>query len=337
MSERKYFCICEANCKFETMTKEQILAAITQAVESGTVSDVDTGFVTKIKELNSGKAVTMWVGTTAQYNALTEHVENCIYIKVDDTTGEDLQNAVERALEAMEETEAGLQVAKSFLSVAGADNGVLTDALAINWTDPFADVNKPRLANMDTANIPDNFGGGTRYVVFSKTTIPQLAFVIIVGQTTTGDGNMWVNKTSGSTWSGWVSLGESDYIEESGKTENGSTYSIQKYKSGYARATFIVKATGYNIDQEFGDSLYWQGQMTTMGIAFPVALENEPFTCNLSIRNIDCADPTTAGVFLLVGGKPTAERTQCFSVVSNKSIYGADIVFNIDVTWNWKE
>ena len=34
------------------MTKEQILAAITQAVESHTVSDVDTGFVTTLKEQN---------------------------------------------------------------------------------------------------------------------------------------------------------------------------------------------------------------------------------------------------------------------------------------------
>ena len=41
---RKYYCICESNCKFETMTKEQILAAIAQAVETGSVGDVDTGF-----------------------------------------------------------------------------------------------------------------------------------------------------------------------------------------------------------------------------------------------------------------------------------------------------
>lgn len=92
MSERKYYCFCGSNCKYETMTKEQILAAITQAVESGEVRDVDTGFVTKIKEQNAGGYVSFWVGTTAQYNALQTKETNCIYILTDDTSGDDLKN-----------------------------------------------------------------------------------------------------------------------------------------------------------------------------------------------------------------------------------------------------
>ena len=92
MSERKYYCFCGSNCKYETMTKEQILAAITQAVESGVISDVDTGFVTKIKEQNAGGYVSFWVGTTAQYNALAGKDPNCMYILNDDTSGDDLKN-----------------------------------------------------------------------------------------------------------------------------------------------------------------------------------------------------------------------------------------------------
>lgn len=88
---RKYYCICEANCKFETMTKEQILAAITQVFETGSVIDVDTGFVTKVKETNSGGYISFWVGTSAQYNALQTTEKNCIYILTDDTKAADLE------------------------------------------------------------------------------------------------------------------------------------------------------------------------------------------------------------------------------------------------------
>ena len=99
---KKYYCFCGSNCKYETMTKEQILAAITQAVENGAVSDVDTGFVTKVKELNRGSFVSFWVGTKAQYNALEQHAENCFYVITDDTTQDDLRAAVDSILEKLE-------------------------------------------------------------------------------------------------------------------------------------------------------------------------------------------------------------------------------------------
>lgn len=84
MSGRKYYCYCDANCKFETMTKEQILTAIAQAVESGEIHDVDAGFVTKVKENNAGGYITFWVGTQAQYNALKEKDHaHCMYIITD--------------------------------------------------------------------------------------------------------------------------------------------------------------------------------------------------------------------------------------------------------------
>lgn len=92
---KKYFCFCSSNCKYETMTKEQILAAIAQAVETGSVGDCDTGFITKIKETNSGSYVTFWVGTQAQYNALENKAQNCMYIITDDTTKADILKAYE--------------------------------------------------------------------------------------------------------------------------------------------------------------------------------------------------------------------------------------------------
>ena len=100
MSERKYYCFCDSNCKFETMTKEQILAAIAQAVETGSVGDCDTGFVTKIKELNGGKTVTFWVGRQVEYNALQEKDSNCMYIITDDTLHADIDKALKEATAA---------------------------------------------------------------------------------------------------------------------------------------------------------------------------------------------------------------------------------------------
>lgn len=104
MAERNYWVMCDSNCRYPAMTKEQILAAITQAVENGEVRDVDTGFVTKIKEKNAGVDLTFWVGTTAQYNALAKKEENCMYILTDDETGKSLESAVAEMYEKHSET-----------------------------------------------------------------------------------------------------------------------------------------------------------------------------------------------------------------------------------------
>jgi hypothetical protein len=83
MSGRKYYCFCDSNCKFETMTKEQIIAAIAQAAENGLVIDEDAAFITQVKEMNAGSALTFWRGTQAQYNALERVDGNCFYIITD--------------------------------------------------------------------------------------------------------------------------------------------------------------------------------------------------------------------------------------------------------------
>lgn len=101
MSEKKYYCYCSSNCRYETMTKEQILAAIAQA--TGVVDiDPDAGFVAKVKETNSGQYVTFWVGTQAQYNAIGEKATNCLYIITDDTSKADFEKAVARAISESE-------------------------------------------------------------------------------------------------------------------------------------------------------------------------------------------------------------------------------------------
>ncbi len=81
-----YYVIGEGNNFYEGMTKEQILAAITQAIETHTITDVDTGFVTKLKEKNKNNQLSVWVGTEAEFNAIEEKDQNTLYIKTDDST-----------------------------------------------------------------------------------------------------------------------------------------------------------------------------------------------------------------------------------------------------------
>lgn len=92
--ERKYYVLCGDNCKFESMTKEQIIAAIAEAT-GNTPTNIDDAFITKIKESNANNALKFWVGTQAEYNALESVEPNVFYIFTD---GDEMQT-VERIAE----------------------------------------------------------------------------------------------------------------------------------------------------------------------------------------------------------------------------------------------
>ena len=100
MSEKKYYCYCDSNCKYETMTKEQILAAIAQAAAGGLVFDTEAAIISKVKEVNAGGFVTFWVGTQAQYNALPSIDKNCVYIITDNTWKEDIEKLVRNHIDS---------------------------------------------------------------------------------------------------------------------------------------------------------------------------------------------------------------------------------------------
>lgn len=98
-----YFVLDENNCLHESMTKEEILSAIVQAVEEGEIQDVDTGFVTKIREINYNRKVEFWVGTQAEFNAIEAKQDNVFYLITDPTLEEDFQtqiDAIEEEIEA---------------------------------------------------------------------------------------------------------------------------------------------------------------------------------------------------------------------------------------------
>lgn len=96
MADRKYYVTCDSGCKFESMTKEQILTAITQAVNEGRVSNIDAGFITTIKTVN-GTPLRFFVGTQSEYELLKDaDRENLFAIITNDVAKEDFISAIDR-------------------------------------------------------------------------------------------------------------------------------------------------------------------------------------------------------------------------------------------------
>lgn len=99
MNTPTVYVICDANCKFEGMTKEQILTAIVQAVNEGTIGDINTGFITTVKTIN-GTPLKFFVGKQADYDLLTdEDKQNLFAIITDDTTKEGILTAIKELQE----------------------------------------------------------------------------------------------------------------------------------------------------------------------------------------------------------------------------------------------
>lgn len=65
----KYYVFCDNDCKYEGMTKEQIIAAIAEAT-GNTPTDIDSAFISKIKESNNNSSLSFWFGTESEFNAL---------------------------------------------------------------------------------------------------------------------------------------------------------------------------------------------------------------------------------------------------------------------------
>ena len=105
MADRKYYLMSEDKCLFESMTKEQILTAIEQAVSTGEIKDVNTGFITRIREENRDKQLEFWVGTEGEYNAIKKQdglIGDCLYIITDDKTLDDISSQLNNILKKCE-------------------------------------------------------------------------------------------------------------------------------------------------------------------------------------------------------------------------------------------
>jgi hypothetical protein len=99
------YVICDANCKWEGMTKEQIYTAIAQAVSTGRIRDIDTGFIQTIKTIN-GTPLKFFVGTQAEYDVLSEgQKQNLFAIITNDTAKEGITATIETLQNALTELE----------------------------------------------------------------------------------------------------------------------------------------------------------------------------------------------------------------------------------------
>ena len=98
MADRIYYVHSADGCRFESMTKEQILTAISDATGAAPSRiDVDNAFITKIKESRAQKNLSFWVGTTAEYNAIVasgQIVPDCFYILTDETFADDVDSEI---------------------------------------------------------------------------------------------------------------------------------------------------------------------------------------------------------------------------------------------------
>lgn len=229
MSERKYYCLCDSNCKFETMTKEQILAAIAQAAETGLVFDTEAAFITKVKESNAGGFVTFWVGTKAQYNALARKEPNCQYIITDDTTLDDIAKLIKDLQDSIPPVD-------STLTAAGA----AADAKAVGerW---YKDCNNTDMNTVKTAGFYYGYTGMTNaadtnhisvweVIAYSSDWGLQRQTVINGDGTSTTYERNWY---SGSYWGAWGVKG--------GSSGGGLTREFSTVPSESEKYTFTTK------------------------------------------------------------------------------------------------
>lgn len=127
MATPTVYVLCDQNCKYESMTREQILSAIMQAVNDGTISNIDAGFITTVKTIN-GVSAKFFVGTQSDYDALSDTDKNNLFTVItNDNTIEGINEAIEQ-----------LQTNYSELS-NGLDSGSIVVAKATNATNATND------------------------------------------------------------------------------------------------------------------------------------------------------------------------------------------------------
>lgn len=71
MAESTFYVVNKDDCFTEGMSKEQILSAIELALEQGYVSNPDSAVFSKIKEIRANETAQIWIGTEAQFNAIS--------------------------------------------------------------------------------------------------------------------------------------------------------------------------------------------------------------------------------------------------------------------------
>lgn len=114
INERNYYVICDDNCRFPSMTSEQILEAIAEATGE-TPTHIDDAFITKIKEQNRNGQLKLWVGTNAEYNAIETPDNDVLYIITDASEYGDIESRIESAEGRLDTAEGKIRSVESDL------------------------------------------------------------------------------------------------------------------------------------------------------------------------------------------------------------------------------
>lgn len=200
MSDRTYYVICADGCKFESMTKEQILTAIQQAVSTGEINDVDAGFVTKIREKNKNAGLSFWVGTSAEYHAIISKDENCFYILTDDTIGADIVKQIEEFEKEIAELSKSYTQFKSEMEFITTSHGAMLAGLTNEIT--AANAKKNKILWSGTADF-SSWMSGERVnnikdysLVIVKITITEIKYAVLCTVNETAPDNLLITGVS---------------------------------------------------------------------------------------------------------------------------------------------
>lgn len=160
MIEPTKYVMCGSNCKYPAYTAEEVLALLQQAIDNKSLEGIvsDTGFITKLKEKNSNKAIQLWIGTQAQYNALETKPQDTLCIFTDDSTYADLETVVENALKAAEEAKTAAQAASGAVSALeqSIKNGTTVAAEAAHAQKLATEVGQNTFEHGVKAQYPSN-------------------------------------------------------------------------------------------------------------------------------------------------------------------------------------
>ena len=115
----------EADAKYEACVKATMEAnkaaenanSVKEGIEAG-------GYIESLKEMNKGSTFKVWVGTNEEYEALDKNINNCLYIKTNDTT---LKSILDRlsSLEA-QNTKIGVVLWNQAVSAASGKTKTIT-------------------------------------------------------------------------------------------------------------------------------------------------------------------------------------------------------------------
>lgn len=151
MIEPTKYVLCSTNCKYPAFTAEEVLALLQYAIDNKSLEGIasDTGFITKLKEINSNKAVKLWLGTQAEYAALETKEQDTLYIFTDDSTSADLEAIVNEAKSAAEAAQKAVELLRKAF-----EDGTCTAYIA-------ATTDFTNNSNWQTLTIGDGLPAGT--------------------------------------------------------------------------------------------------------------------------------------------------------------------------------